>query len=160
MAKALTPLTATLILIGFSFVIGTVVMAWGEKYIEDRAEFVQGAAKFKGSCEGVKANVYSMNGVDSVCFANYVFNAILENGPNMVVEDVQVKLIGSKNVYTQDGVLDKPLERFAVQQVSFVYPDIGVPKQVKLSPKILVNGNIVFCPDKSTVVSKFDCSWK
>ncbi len=157
--KGITPIVATVILIAFSFLIGTVVMAWGEKYIEDRAEFVEGAQRVSEGCDAVKVGAYSIDGIDQVCDQGGEFQAILENGPDMAVKDVQIKLIGTKNVHTAESTLAQPMDPTAVQQVSFSHPDVGRPRQVKFTPKIDVNGKVVFCADKNTVVKTFDCSW-
>ncbi|MDP6294084.1 MAG: hypothetical protein QGG83_04960, partial [Candidatus Woesearchaeota archaeon] len=157
--KGITPIVATIILIAFSFLIGTVVMAWGEKYIEDSADFVEGAHKMSAGCDAVEVHAYSIDSINQVCDQDGTFQAILENGPDIAVKDVQIKLIGTRNVHTAESTISQDMEPTAVQQVSFSHPDIGRPRQVKFTPKIEVNGNVVFCADKNTVVKTFDCSW-
>ena len=49
--RALTPLVATVLLVAFSVGLGALVMSWGEDYISEKAEFVQGTAEIKsGFC--------------------------------------------------------------------------------------------------------------
>ena len=40
--QAISPLVATILLLAFSIAIGAVVMSWGESYVEEKANFVQG----------------------------------------------------------------------------------------------------------------------
>lgn len=150
---------ATIILIGFSFLIGTVVMAWGEKYIEEKADFVATAQHAGEGCKDVFVHPYNLNGIDQACDKDGMFVGILENGPSMAVQNVQVKFIGSRNVQTIESVLPSPMQPSAVERIEVSHKDLGDLRQVKFTPKIMVDGRTVFCADKNTAISKFDCSW-
>jgi len=157
--RGLTPIVATIILIVFSLLIGTVVMAWGEQYVEARANFVAGAVPTQQGCGSVSVHAYELDNAPQACAQGGVFTAIIENGP-VPVQDMQVTVIGTKSIFSAESTLTTPLNPLAADQISFSFGDVGDVRSVKLIPKVKSNNQAVTCADKSTSVTAFDCSWR
>ncbi len=150
--KAVSPLVATLLLIAFAVALGFIVMNWGNSYIEEKAEFTVGP-KDVSSCNLVELSIIKVGGMEKICYnpADYSIEVFLENGPEIRIDDLQVRIIGSSGIFSLDSVLDMPLERATARQVKFSYsPEIGGIQQVKLIPKVGLREPL-FCTKKAVV---------
>ena len=143
--RGVSPLIATLLLILMSVGMGVAVMSWGEEYIEEKAEFVQGVQETVTTCDTVSFSVIFINGVQQLCVKNNAVWGLLDNGPDADIADFHVRVVGEGGIFVQEGVLDQPLTRASATPISFALTDIGAVKQIKLTPKITVGGKQVVC---------------
>ena len=151
--RAISPLVATILLIAFAIALGLVVMNWGRSYIEEKAEFTAGPRDVS-ACNLVELSIIKVGGKDRICYnpSSHTIELFLENGPEIEVDDLQVRIVGSTGIKTLDSVLEKPLERAVSAQVLFNYPSgIGDVQQVKLTPVLDVGAEPVFCTNKAVV---------
>lgn len=150
--KGLSPLVSTIILIALSVGLGLLVMGWGRAYIEEKAAFVQGVQETLSGCEAVSFSVITVSGKPQVCVEGSIIKGAFDNGPNVVLHDVQARVAGSKGVYVQESLLPEPLARSSAAQFAFAIPAIGEVLQVKLTPKIKIGNDVLFCAKKARVV--------
>ncbi len=145
--KALSPIVATLLLIAFSIALGIVVMNWGKAYIEQKAEFTAGPQD-ESACSMIEFSIIKVSGKDRVCYspdAGYI-EAFIENGPDARLDNLNIRLVGSRGVETFASILDSPLERGASLHLKAAYPSqIGELHQIKLIPTVSSKGQIIIC---------------
>lgn len=145
MKKGVSPLVATVLLVVFSVVLGLIVMKWGEEYVAEQAEFVQGRAEVVVGCDSALLQAIMIGGVRQLCVRDGFLDVVLENGPDVDVDDVQVSVFGSKGVVILRSVLEKPLPRASALMLSFALNPVGVVRQVKFIPKVRVDGELAIC---------------
>lgn len=150
--KGVSPLIATVLLIILSIGIGLAVMSWGRAYIEEKAEFVQGVQETITLCDSAEVSVVVVEGVPQLCLEGNIIKGFVDNGPDVDVYDIQARVAGTAGVYTQESTLPEVLKRSKAAQIAFAVPTIGKIKQVKLTPKIRMNSDIVFCSQSEVVV--------
>ena len=148
----ISPLIATVLLLVFSVAVGAVVMSWGEEYVAQKAEFVQGVRESLSSCEAVSFTVVSLRGVLQSCVRGNSFELTVDNGADVVLYDLHARLVGANGVFTDESLMNAPLERLHAAKFSVKLQSIGDVAQVKLVPKIKVGEDIIFCKDQSVVL--------
>lgn len=150
--KAVSPLTATVLLIVFSIALGAVVMSWGEAYIEEKAEFVKGTRETVASCDATLIKIIQISGAPQICVRNDIIEAFVENGPNTEVYDIHARIIGIDGVATRESILEAPLMPADSKKVMFRFEPVGQIRQIKLTPLVLRAGALTPCTDKGIIV--------
>ena len=143
--KGLSPLVATLLLIGFSIALGTIVMSWGQGFIEEKAEFVVGVEAALLECSRVAIKVIEVGGAPEICIDNGNIKAFIENGP-VTIDNIQARIVGTSGIITNEAILSEKLVKN--QAVETTFPANGV-KQVKLTPYILINRDKQYCSEQA-----------
>lgn len=143
--RGVSPLIATILLIALSIGMGVAVMSWGEDYIEEKAEFVQGVQETVTSCDLVSFSLIRISGVPQLCLDGTTVKALIDNGPDADIADFHARVVGEKGISVQDSVLPQALPRASATPIAFSVGDLGALRQVKLTPKILVGGRTVVC---------------
>lgn len=150
--QAISPLFATILLVAFSVGLGAVVMTWGEEYVAEKAEFVQGAREAISACDSASFNLINVGGAPQICYRKNVLELSIDNGPDMEIFDFHARLLGTAGAHTDESILNAPLKKLHAAKASVTFQNIGTLKQVKLVPKVSVLGDIIFCKDKSMTV--------
>ncbi len=152
--RGVSPLVATLILIMFSIALGTLVMNWGKAYIEQRAEFVLGANTQPVSCDTVSVGIIKVGGQQQVCVdpVSSMLRVDIENGALSIVDNLQLRIVGSQEVLTVEKALPSQLAKGAAATIRYQYAAADMIKQVKLIPYMAVNELPRLCTEKSIVV--------
>ena len=147
--RAISPLVSTIILIILAIGIGIIVMNWG------RAQLEAGA---KCSIE-TDLKVVELNNLPQVCYSGSgdsgFIKFIVENGANTNIETIQLRVIGSEQIYTTD-VEESSIEiGYTLQKiVPYNFNIFGKIRQVKLTPKIIVypGDPLIICPEQAITV--------
>lgn len=148
--RGVSPLVATILLVAFSIGLGALVMSWGEEYIEQKAEFVQGVGEAKTGCNAVEFSLIQIGGVPQVCKTADSIELWIDNGPNMDIFNIHARVAGFRDVYVDEELLDEPLMRENSVKVSIpITEELGQILQVKLTPKIFVDNRLVTCNDQA-----------
>ncbi len=150
--KAISPLMATFLLISFSVGLGAVVMKWGQTYIEEKAEFVQGVRETISSCESISFNIIQVSGVPQICYKGNTVEIFIENGPNIALEGIHAQIVGTEGVSTQESILPGRLKKTDAVKTAFSYPTVGEIRQIKLTPRIMTGREVVFCSNNALVI--------
>lgn len=160
MKSGVTPLVATVLLVFFSIVLGLIVMKWGEEYVSEQAGFVQGSAEVLVGCSAVGLQAILIGGERQLCVRNGALDVVLENGPDVVVDDVQVSVFGTTGVLILKSILEKPLPRANALMLSFAVQQVGRVRQVKFIPQVRgVSGGLDICVGSAALYENIpDCS--
>jgi len=151
--KGVSPLVATILLILFSIALGAVVMSWGEAYIEEKAEFVQGAQETVAGCDAAFINIIKVGGELEICYkADDIIEVWLENGPTTELYDVHARIVGTESATTRESILAEPLLPSDARKVLFRHEPVGFLRQVKLTPIIMRAGALTPCVQKAITV--------
>ena len=146
--RGISPLVATLILIGFSIALGAIVMSWGRGYIEEKAEFVIGVEASPLECGAVSIKVIEIGNKPEICLDNGNIKALIENGAANI-DNIQARIVGTGGIATEESILLGVLQKNQAAEASFSAGNVGNIKQVKLTPYILINREKDYCSDRS-----------
>ncbi len=150
--RGISPLLATLLLIALSIGMGVAVMSWGEDYIEEKAEFVQGVQETLTSCDHASFSIILVSGVQQLCQEKNTIKGLIDNGPDADIADFHVRVAGETGVFVQESTLRQPLPRGSATPIAFSIGDIGTIKQIKFTPKIVVSGTPVLCSKQASMI--------
>jgi flagellin-like protein len=153
--RAITPLVATILLVAFSVGLGALVMSWGEEYIEEKAEFVQGTAEVKSGCDAAKIDIIKIGGQSQICFAADGIQLWLDNGPDIDLYNIHARIAGQNAVDVKEEILAEPLLKAnAVKTVIPYDRTIGAVLQLKLTPKIWTGRDVAICSQSAINVER------
>ncbi len=152
--KGMSPLIATLMLIGFATAIGIVIMNFGRAEVEEGAQ----------CAVGIDLKIPVINKEEQVCFdrAKKQLFFILENGPNIRVEGVTLNLLAEKKTDTFE-VPETKMEKIAtvLKQVPYNEEEFGALKRIKFTPKIKLYEEELFCAEQAIEFTDIrDCKTK
>jgi len=148
--RGISPLIATLLLISFAVAVGVVIMNFSKAEVEAQAE-----------CPiDVNLRFAVINGVEQICYDQNKgeFSFVIENGINTDISGIVVNIIGTEKAETYES--DEALIRAAsfVKKISYTSEISGMIRQVKISPKVELQGEIFICPEKSLIAESIpDC---
>jgi len=150
--KGITPLVATILLVAFSVGLGALVMSWGEDYIEEKAEFVQGVQEVKAGCETVNFAPMTIGGVPQFCKTPDAIEVWLDNGASDIF-NIHARVAGRDGVIVTEEIIQQPLLKEQSVKSTIPYKaDIGKVLQVKLTPKIYTGNTVVSCSKQAIML--------
>jgi flagellin-like protein len=151
--RGVSPLIATIMLIVFSVALGAVVVSYGESFVEEQAEFVQGVPEVSaGLCDALELNFVTVGGTPRICAGDNQIQLAIDNGPEVTIDGVQARIAGTMDIQLEPNILSTPLERASSLQTTFEHMRVGQVLQVRLTPFVLEDGKQTFCTDKAIVV--------
>lgn len=149
--RGISPLLATVMLIALALALGVVVLNFGRAQIEIAAQCAVDI--------GLKTVV--LNDKEQMCFDRGTSQLffIVENGPQIAVEGLRMRLIGSKAVFVQD-LADSRIDKTDAL-LKYVPYDLGIYgeiRQVRLTPKIKLYEEEIACTEQAVIVESVrDC---
>jgi hypothetical protein len=103
--------------------------------------------------------VVELNNVPQVCYSGTgedgIIKFIVENGANIDIQSLQLRIIGTKEIYTtklSDSFVEKG---YTLQKVvPYNFNIFGKIRQIKLSPYIMVYANEphIVCPEQGVTI--------
>lgn len=148
--RGVSPLIATILLVAFSIGLGALVMSWGEDYITQKAEFAQGVQEATTGCDAVDFSLIKIGGVPQICQTADTVELWIDNGPNIDLYNIHARVAGFNDVYVDEELLEGPLVRENSAKATIpIGNSLGMLLQVKLTPKIYVDHEIVLCSKKA-----------
>lgn len=147
--RAVSPLIATVMLLVVAIVVGVLVMNWGRAQLEDASQCTV----------NVGLSFVELNKKPQVCYAGAgsegAVTFIVENGVAIDVESLQLRIIGTKNVYTTD-LPDTAVEKgySLMQTIPYDFNLFGDIRQLRLVPKVqfLPGEDALLCVEQALVV--------
>ena len=137
--RGVSPLIATVLLVGFTVAIAGVFITWGSGFVKDIQSSTQEASKEKVTCStnvGVK--------IKNACIEGSDVKLLIENFGSVDMIKFDVRTIGSlsaSNVQTSSG-----LNAYDIQTVNVALdPSIGVLESVEVFPVVNLAGEDVSC---------------
>ncbi len=149
--RGISPLIATVILITLAAALGVVVLNFGRVKIEVASQ----------CAVDIGLRVVKLNEKDQVCFdreKNQLF-FIVENGNQLPVEGVRMRIIGGSAVYSED-VAGSRIEKAEalLKYIPYDASTYGAIKQVKITPRISLYEEEIACPEQAVVLEDIrDC---
>jgi|TARA_B100002003_G_C14113175_1_gene535379 flagellin-like protein len=142
--KGVSPLIATILLIGFAVALGAVVMNWGKTIVEETSFTV-------GDCSRVNINVDE----NTLCYGDNSIQFTLDNIGDIDLESVVLWVVGDKNSYQID-LPDSNLKRNtqASKKVLYDFNSYGNIVQLQFIPKIKSEDSIIPCTKNSQEKSR------
>ena len=146
--KGMSPLIATILLLVFAIGLGVIVMNWGRAQVE---------AASKCAID-IELDVVELNEIPELCFSGAgedgVLHFIIENGPNIDIEELQLSVIGTKNVLNMR--IDERVEiGFSLlKDIPYNFNEFGEIRQVRIIPKINLypEEDPILCPEQAIVL--------
>lgn len=151
--KAVSPLIATVLLLFVAIIMGILVMNWGRAQLEEASECTI----------DVGMSFVELNKQAQVCYAgsgsNGAVTFIIENGIAAEVSSLQLRIIGTKNVYTTDlpeSHLDKAFS--LMRTVPYDFNLFGDIRQIRLVPKIRLfpEQDPLLCVEQAVVIEQIN----
>ncbi len=154
--KAITPLVATTLLVAFSVGLGALVMSWGEEYIEQKAEFVQGTAEIKSGCDAAQLSIIKIAGQQQACITQSGIQLWIDNGPDADVYNIHARIAGEDKIEVVEDILTDPLLKSNAVKADIPVDLVatGPILQVKLTPKIWTGKDVAFCSQSALNVER------
>jgi flagellin-like protein len=153
--KGITPLVATILLVAFSVGLGALVMSWGEDYIAQKAEFVQGTAEVKSGCDTAAISIIKISGQPQACFGPNGIQLWMDNGPDVDIFNIHARIAGTNGVQVIEGILSQPLVKSnAVKIVVPLDKTVAPILQIKLTPKIWTGSASVTCAQNAITLER------
>lgn len=153
--KGITPLVATILLVAFSVGLGALVMSWGEEYIEEKAEFVQGTAEVKSGCDATVLDIIKISGQPQICFGPEGIQLWLDNGPDSDIYNIHARIVGTNDVTIKEEILTQPLLKSNAVKALISYDrTIGTLLQVKLTPKLWTGTDVATCSQAAITLER------
>ncbi len=149
--RGMSPLIATVLLIAFAVILGAIVMSWGEKYIEEKAEFVNNKSEVGTGCDTADIHVVNIQGLPKVCQHDETLQLTLETEDHQVW-DVHARVIGEKNTLVQESLLTAPIPQAGAANILIHTTGAGNIQQLKLTPKSREGRNVILCSKKAVIV--------
>ena len=149
--KGIAPLIATLVLILLAAGLGVVVLNFGRAQIEIAAQCAVNI--------GMKFVV--LNEKPQACFdqaKNQLF-FIVENGAQIPVEGLLLRVIGANQILTRD-VPDSEIDKVGtiLKYIPYNRAEFGDVRQIRLTPKITLYDQEITCTEQSVEVEDVrDC---
>lgn len=150
--QGISPLIATVLLVAFSVGLGAIVMSWGEQYVEQKADFVQGVKEAVTACDEATFTILQLGETQQICYKESTIETTLDNGPEVDIYDFSARIISAGGTYTAETTIKDTLKKLHAAKIIIPYPKvIGPPKQVKIVPKIKSGNDIILCKNKNVV---------
>ena len=143
--RGISPLIATIILLVFAIGLGVVVMNWGRAHIE--------AASVCTIDTGLK--IVELNKIPELCYSgrgsNGYIHFIVENGPKIGIESIQLNVIGKKGVYNAEIKEKINIGHSLLKDVPYNFDEFGDIRQIKILPKIILYPGepAILCPEQA-----------
>ena len=148
--KGISPLIATILLLLLAIGLGVVVMNWGRAQVE--------AASKCAINTGLK--IVELNNIPEICYAGagekgYI-HFIVENGPNIDVEALQVRVIGTEKIYNTEIKETIKVGYSLLKDIPYDFNRFGNIRQIKISPKIVLypGEDPILCPEQAITIGE------
>lgn len=130
-------------------------MSWGEEYIEEKAEFVQGASEIKSGCDAASISIIKIGGQNQACIGPEGIQLWIDNGPDVELYNIHARIAGSGGIDVIEDILSEPLLKANAAKTTVPFSRTIAPVlQVKLTPKIWTGNEIVMCPQSAVKLER------
>jgi len=148
--KGVSPLIATILLLVLAVGLGLLVMNWGRAHVEAASKCAVNTG----------LSIVKLNNIPEICYAGegedgYI-HFIVENGPNVDIEALQLRIIGKKEIYNI-GIKEKiPKGHSLLKDIPYNFNEFGSIRQIKITPKIMLypEEEPILCPEQALVTGE------
>ncbi|MBR9691501.1 hypothetical protein GOV06_01830 [Candidatus Woesearchaeota archaeon] len=146
--RGVSPLIATILLLIFAIGLGVILMNWGRAQVEAASK----------CAVNIGIDVIELNNIPEVCYAGsgeegYI-HFIIENGPNIDVKALHIRVIGKKGVYNAEIIETIPMGYSLLKDLPYNFDKFGEIRQIKISPKVILyeGEEPILCPEQAVVL--------
>lgn len=139
--RAISPLIATILLLGFTIAIATSIMLWSRNITESALESA-GKSQLKLSCvQSIELNVKKS------CYSGNQIQVIVENKKEDINGGFLIKIIGSSSTDVIPASPTSDVKSQEVKQIIAFYDSTvtGAIEEIVIYPKIKVEDKVVTC---------------
>jgi len=144
--KGVSPLIATIILIGFSVALGAVVMNWGNASLEF------------GECTEVSLKPTIVNNQEKVCYSGLgdegSVSFIIEDQAASDIDSIRVWVIGENNLISVTDVTSIKKGYPISGKVPYDFETLGAIEQVQFIPLLNQGDKPLLCMGKALVIDE------
>ena len=154
--KGISPLIATILIIGFTIVLAALVMQWGTQLLKTQTEQTAMTSKAQIACSTeVDFNVDSakLGTLDSVTGVQNI-DVRVTNNRDRTLTGFRVRISSGESVFTKTITTSIPgfgsalLSGLSFNAAAPATPIDVTPNKVEVIPEITIDGNKVACPDQ------------
>ena len=149
--RGISPLLATVILLVLAVGLGVVVMNWGRASLEARVQCAVNIAMKVVEVEDKPQICYSGSGKEGK------ISFIVENGPNVDITQLQMRVIGTKKIYAVN-LADSSIKKNypLMKTIPYNFDSFGKIKQIKLTPKVILfpDEPPLICSEQSLILEE------
>ena len=148
--KGISPLIATVLILGLTVVLAALVAMWSTQFTKDTTKSVTESAEIQTRCaRDVRLDI------KSACNAGGgIYKIVLENNGNQAIFGLKVRLFQNDNTVDSKSVNPNPnpLPAFGVQQITIPATTIlAAVKRIEILPSIAISANnYVTCPSMTS----------
>jgi len=151
--KGVSPLTATVLLLFFAILLGILVMSWGRAQLEEASECTV----------DVGLSLVELNKKPQICYSgsgsNSALTFIVENGVSTDVSSLQIRIIGTKDIYNMDLPKSYMEKGYSLMKtIPYDFNLFGDIRQIRIVPKVKLRPeqDALFCVEQSLIIEKVE----
>lgn len=155
--KGISPLIATVLLIGFAITIGAIVFNWSSLFTKDLS--TQTSYEL---ASGLKCSKTISLAIEDSCIVGNKVRVTITNKADTTLKGAIIRIINPNNLVNQtDHTIDiTPYQTIALDSLYSGLPKDLKDAEITVIPKIDVSGNTEICPGKITKFTKGLCANK
>ena len=150
--RGISPLIATVLLIGFTIALAAIIFSWISSFTEERAGKTAEIVKSEVSC-ATSIEV----GVEKACVDSTGIHFIFENRENNDINGFVVRLESTKDSDVDVIEVDQKLGALEVINVDLVPQNLAIPESALIVPKLSIDGKVALCQEKAIEVFITQC---
>ncbi|MEK6878981.1 MAG: archaellin/type IV pilin N-terminal domain-containing protein, partial [Nanoarchaeota archaeon] len=142
--RGISPLIATVLLIGFTVVVGTMVIIWGRNFVKEKAEKEGVLAEKQLKCENVEIDIKSVDKVNN--------NIVIENKGNEIINGFILRVV-SGGSGAQKILQD--MDALKTSTLTYSFTGLQDDAKIDLIPGLKpegVNAPLVPCSNKHKII--------
>lgn len=139
--KGISPLISTFLLIFFAIALGLIVMSWGKTVQLEEAE--------EASCGEVSLDVVSVPGQADICYKDGKLKFTAENSGHVYIDGLRIFIISDQIEKIEQDNYIIPAD---IVKLETAYSTQTQINKIKLTPRILDEGEKSFCPKKGVEI--------
>ncbi|HLC37759.1 MAG TPA: archaellin/type IV pilin N-terminal domain-containing protein [Candidatus Nanoarchaeia archaeon] len=145
--RGISPLIATVLLIGFTIALAAIIFSWISSFTEERASKTAEIVKSEVGC-ATSIEV----GVEKACVDSTGVHFTLENRKNNDISGFVVRLESTTDPNVDVIEVDQRLGALEVTNVDVVPLSLSIPESALIVPKLSINGKVALCQEKAIEV--------
>ena len=150
--KGISPLIATVLILGFTVALAAIIMNWGTKFTRDIQQSTSESATANIACsQDVVLNI--RNVCRTTSGADNIYNILVANDGKADIVKLNVRLYKSESDVASD-TLTETIGKFSLKTLMSTKAPTGGVKKVELIPSIQIEGKTVTC--SSNIISYGD----
>tara|TARA_Y100000310_G_scaffold236576_1_gene239770 strand:+ start:8253 stop:8735 length:483 start_codon:yes stop_codon:yes gene_type:complete len=144
--KGVSPLVATVLLIGFAVGLGAVVMSYGSSYYGETGGVTTTVSQ-GNVCDNINLEVHKVSNIDQICYENGGIKVTLVNKANANIDKIRALVTGNDVYVTELGEIEPGYPKS--EEISYDFGTYGDIKQIEFIPILGSNGAEQLCFDNS-----------